>query len=1269
MQFIANGPDIPELLLDAHEEGKVVFFCGAGISYPADLPSFAKLVTRIFEITGTSPLAAEKSALDSEQYDTALDLLERRLPGQRLTLHKALQQALKPKWRRVGALDTHQALLRLGRVSDGSLRLVTTNFDELFDRAGKRFKVAFNSCLAPSLPIPKASRWNGLVYLHGKLPKRVDDAMDLNRLIITSGDFGLAYLTERWAARFVSELLANYIVCFVGYSINDPVLRYMMDALAADRRLGETTPQAYAFGAYSPGQESIETTQWTAKGVTPILYNRADNHGAMHRTLQEWAKTYIDGVSGKEAIVVKHASARPSLSTREDDFVGRMIWALTHQSGLPAMRFADLSPPPPLDWLGAFSKQDFGHRDLSRFGIPAPPPEDETLSYSLLARPAPHTHAPWMTVVTHQHRQSRWDHVMSHLARWLLRYLGDPSLLLWAVESGAVLHDAFAWDIGRALDRIDDLEHAGNTHELTALQNESPRSIPTAQMRTLWRHLLEGRVRSPRFDADFFTWSKQLKRTGLTTGMRLQLRDILAPRISISRARRGPHAELPANSSDRDQLKADVACKLVLACDHAGSALDELRSTEEWSAALPALLTEFETLLKDALDIARDVGAASPQFDDSRWNLPSIEPHWQNRGFQDWVILIELVRDAWLAVQKADGDRAAAVATHWLSVPYPTFTRLALFAASYGGIPSAEWVDHLIADDGWWLWSVDTHREVLRLFVQQGPALSQQLRTGLEIAIHKGPPRWMYRRDLSAAEWRGIVNRGKYLRLCKLMSDEAPLGAASLALLATPPAGFGGWQQVREHERNEFISWMSGTGDPDFEDQRQIDFAPTKRRELVGWLMKERPEKTSILYDDTWPETCRKHPLQAGCALADLADRGVWLKDRWRAAFYSWSEKRLPRRTWYYFAPIIDRMPNDVRSHCAAAISCWLEGAARSVHPHQRIFFSLCEHVLASRHPDNETTRYVDAAINHPVGHITQAILNYWLAGNPKDGQGLPADIRAILERVLSANGRPFLFGIVIAAAQAVSLFRADPDWTHDHLLLLFGWTHSDRAKPAWEGFLWSARLYKPLMIAIKPAFLETARHYAELDPQAARIYAQLLTYAGLDLIEGYTFPNIAEALSVFPEKGLIEVTRTLANAIGAAADKKADYWTNRIAPFWRGTWPKEIRITSAPLSEALANLAIAADDQFPAAFRMAEPLLCPIEHLHYLCRKLGKSKLPSLFPRETLQLLDAIVPKTPRHPLGDLLRVLEQIKQAQPGLERTTPFDRLMILARQAKQ
>ena len=234
MQFVTRGPDIPDALLQAHEEGRVVFFCGAGISYPAGLPGFKGLVDEIYRRVGTTPFPNEQEAYARSQFDATLDLLERRIPGQRVAVRNALVQSLQPRLRRRGATDTHAALLQLARSREGSLRLVTTNFDRIFEHVAKRTKVTCNKYAAPMFPIPKNSRWNGLVYLHGLLPAMPDDS-SLHRLVLTSGDFGLAYLTERWAARFVSELFRNYVVCFVGYSINEPVLRYMMDALAADR--------------------------------------------------------------------------------------------------------------------------------------------------------------------------------------------------------------------------------------------------------------------------------------------------------------------------------------------------------------------------------------------------------------------------------------------------------------------------------------------------------------------------------------------------------------------------------------------------------------------------------------------------------------------------------------------------------------------------------------------------------------------------------------------------------------------------------------------------------------------------------------------------------------------------------------------------------------------------------------------------------------------------------------------------------------------------
>ncbi|MFD2440882.1 SIR2 family protein [Paracoccus kondratievae] len=341
----------------------------------------------------------EQEAFDRGQFDATLDLLERRLPGQRIAVRKALAQALKPKLRRKGAMGTHTALLRLARSRERELRLVTTNFDGVFEAAAKRDGQKFSAYSAPMLPIPKNSRWNGLIYLHGSLSQNADAAA-LNRLVVTSGDFGLAYLTERWAARFVSELFRNYSVCFVGYSINDPVLRYMMDALAADRMLGESTPQAWAFGDCEPGQERAKTIEWQAKGVTPVLYKvpvGSHDHSALHQTLRVWGEIYRDGILGKEKMVVNHALARPSASTQQDDFVGRMLWALSDPSGLPAKLFAEYNPAPSLDWLlDAFCDDRYQQTDLSRFGVPPLLTNDGSLKFSLIRRPTVRRQNIWL---------------------------------------------------------------------------------------------------------------------------------------------------------------------------------------------------------------------------------------------------------------------------------------------------------------------------------------------------------------------------------------------------------------------------------------------------------------------------------------------------------------------------------------------------------------------------------------------------------------------------------------------------------------------------------------------------------------------------------------------------------------------------------------------------------------------------------------------------------------------------------------------------------
>jgi hypothetical protein len=617
MQVIPNGPDIPDALLQAHEDGRVVFFCGAGISYPAGLPGFEGLVDEIYRRNRTTPRDFERVALDRGQYDATLDLLERRLPGQRLAVRRALADALKPKLRYKGATDTHAALLRLAHDRAGALRLVTTNFDRVFHAAAKRSGQAFQAHAAPMLPIPKNSRWNGLVYLHGLLPAKADDTA-LNRLVVTSGDFGLAYLTERWAARFVSELFRNYVVCFVGYSINDPVLRYMMDALAADRRLGEITPQAWALGDCEPGQEARKTIEWEAKGVRPILYPvpaGTHDHAALHQTLQAWANTYRDGVTGKERIVVAHALARPSGSTRQDDFVGRMLWALSDQSGLPARRFAEFNPVPSLDWLlDAFAADRYGHGDLARFGVPPRDNVDPKLRFSLIHRPAPYPLAPPMQLVAGHTVATHWDDVMLQLARWLVRHLNDPRLVLWIAEHGGRPHERWAWLIERRLDELAQLERDGKTSELDDICAHAPNAIPGPLMRTLWRLSLSGRVKPPWRGPDLYRWKSRLKREGLTATVRLELRELLSPKVRLRKPFRSEAH--PESSNGSESLRLLVDWELLLAADHVHSAFRDM-PTDTWQSALPRLVDDLLQLLQDALDLLGELGGATGESDPS----------------------------------------------------------------------------------------------------------------------------------------------------------------------------------------------------------------------------------------------------------------------------------------------------------------------------------------------------------------------------------------------------------------------------------------------------------------------------------------------------------------------------------------------------------------------------------------------------------------------------------------------------------------------------
>jgi len=1262
MQFVRNGPDIPERLLQLHEDGRVVFFCGAGISYPARLPDFSGLVAKLYQKLSVAPSAVQQAAIKAGQFDTAIGLLEDDVVGGREPVRRAMASILTPDLAAPGATTTHEALLTLSQNRAGRTRLITTNFDRLFEHVMVSKALSFPTYHAPLLPVPKA-RWDGLVYLHGLLAA-VPTPEELNRLVISSGDFGLAYLIERWAARFVSELLRGYTICFVGYSINDPVLRYMMDALAADRLLGESPPEMFAFGSHSKSKEVERANEWKAKNVTPILYRERKryDHTYLHKTLHAWATTYRDGVRGKERIVVECAIGRPLASTKQDDFVGRMLWALSDPRGLPAKRFAELDPVPSLDWLEPLSQDFYRHADLGRFGVPAVSVIDKELAFSLTRRPAPYSNAPWMAIADGGSRTSRWDEVMLHLARWLTRHLDDPKLLLWLVKRGGQLHDQLIWLIERRLEDLAKLERDGNADELARLRKNAPNAIPRPAMRTLWRLLLNGRIKSRAHGLDLYRWREHFGRDGLTASVRLALQDALMPCVAL---REPFHLESETEGgSAPERIRSIVEWEIKLASEHVHSGIRDLPKSAGWVTALSDLLDDFSALLRDALDLMRELDGVDSLSDRTYVHQPSIAEHPQNKDFHDWTALIELARDAWLATAAQFPERARIAAEAWMLTPYPAFRRLALFAAAQGNvIPPRMGLDFLLKDNHWWLWSIETQRETMRLLVALVPGLDETALCELEQALLAGPPRTMFREYIDTDAWDRQVDRNVWLRLAKMAQAGATLSVKGNGRLSALTAQYPAWQ-LSADESEEFPFWMESGWEGDRDPWKSFTQVPRTRHGALDYLL-AHPVLDASEQDD-WRQRCSESFQSTAYSLCKLAQQGTWPVERWRDALQAWSEETLRGRSWQYMGPILADAPEDLLRQLTHGISWWLQSIAKTFQGHMEYFLTLAGRILQQ---DFESEDNVDdpvfSAINHPVGHVTQALLDWWYRQQLEDGQELPGAIKPIFSALCDRGITKFKHGRLLLAAHVITLFRVDKDWANQSLLPLFDWASSHtEARAAWEGYLWSPRLYRPLMEILKPAFLDTANHYASLGEHSVQ-YASLLTFAALDPGDTFTTSELAGAIRALPPKGLREVAETLARALEGAGDQREDYWKNRLEPFWEKIWPKSNDRALDTNATSVARLCIAAGDAFPAAIARIGGWLRVVDHPDYIIHRLYESDLCPRFPESALQFLDAVLAGQPSWLSPELRQCLNAITQAMSNLREDHRFRRVDELAR----
>ena len=139
MRFLADGPNIPDELLEARDRGEVVFLCGAGVSYPAGMPNFLGLAQHVIQELGTPPGAPSREMLsfwdNGEISDSARPSLDQIFNLLQMEYEVGEIESLIAKRLRTRPqtdVSTHKTLLRLSRSADGKPQIVTTNFDLLF---------------------------------------------------------------------------------------------------------------------------------------------------------------------------------------------------------------------------------------------------------------------------------------------------------------------------------------------------------------------------------------------------------------------------------------------------------------------------------------------------------------------------------------------------------------------------------------------------------------------------------------------------------------------------------------------------------------------------------------------------------------------------------------------------------------------------------------------------------------------------------------------------------------------------------------------------------------------------------------------------------------------------------------------------------------------------------------------------------------------------------------------------------------------------------
>lgn len=1227
MRFLADGPILPDELLVARDEGRVLFFCGAGVSRArAGLPGFLGLAERVLKKLRALPdspagqlvnIAAQLQKTPIQGVggilaaDRIFGLLERDFAP--ADIERAVGKVLRPQ---SGAnLDAHRTLLALSRSPNRQVQLVTTNFDLLFEAAATPNMPRWTPTQLPDLR--RDERFHGIVHLHGMFDDTYTRPVGGN-LVLSSAEFGRAYLAEGWATSFIRAAIAQYLIVFVGYAGDDPPVQYLLEAL--NRVAEQPLRRLYAFQA---GGESEAEALWKQKGVTAIAYAPENNHAALWQTLTAWSERARDPARWRDRLIRGAAQGPETMLPHER---GQVVHLASTPEG--ARNLAEAKKPIPATWLCSFDPAirfetpgrlnifKPGSLDTDPFDLygldsdPEPPKPNENEIHK--RRDVPEN---IIDVLAPQGldgppaslagiRDARLNAIsplpprLLSLAFWFKRVCGQPSSLWWSSGQNG-LHPVVLRNV---------------QHEL----NYKGSAMPPL-MRSAWQYLLEAWQGPGLSDyASAYAVKERLARDGWTLSCRREFARLSRPLLSVGR----PYGAVPPSSTKGLRLGELVRLEV-------GYSQEEI-PIEVPDAELSRVLPLLRRNIEEASELESEINPYALS------HLPPIEsdPNLPGESSdRDFGINPHVLKFAALFKRLAAFDSRAAVRefTAWRLDDDPIFARLRIWAAGLPGLLDAKTAGQaLTSASDRVFWGSRDQRDLLLVLVKRWNELLPTARNVLERRLRRGLPRKRHDNPDLYAKWRAysIVERLTWLKAqgCTFTFDvEAEITSARTAIPTWKP-----------EEGSHAADSIEGRGGMVRTDTSFAALANVPLDNLISAALGGQNRRHGFLEErDPFAGLCEKMPVRVLAALMREKVSSEETTMAWTRFLHAPARGAADKPA---FAALIARrlnqLPSGVLCQIIQPTAWWLEAAAKRVfeidaEAVHSLFCRLLE--TLEREPDVALPirkaivverDWLNSAWNSAAGHLTSVLFRDPVLDDTTRGTSLPDAWKAKANKLRALPGDHGLFCLVQLARDMNWCFARDPAWAEATILVALDSGGVER-EAAFAGFFSTGKIQgETFFRRMKPTLLVLSTG----EDRPRRRYEASL--AGL-CISGWKLKNGTgdrwlsdEELRTVLVRCSTDMRSRILWQVGQWPDV-ADKLT-----LLSEVWPLQLAARSATVNGRLCSIAFNDELNFSALVDAILPLVSPDGG--GLTLPLAKDKEAEIFdryPEHVLALLSVVLP------------------------------------------